>query len=190
MAQLPTLSTDDFPEKTNSDENGTLLETPYPGLNNSIHYDADEYNRLSGAVIAHRAAVNDLDGRVEALESGGSGGGSTEDWPVAFTNGSNVGAVTLVGATQRVDGDYVTLTGTLSVTPAVGGQVAVVNAVLPVVGDGSLVVGPASGFDYATGDVAKVATFVPSASTLSVVVDAETASEHMVGFSVQYKKAP
>lgn len=69
---LDPLSTTDFPTKTNSDENGEPLETPYPELDTGLYFDADEYNRLAGAVIAHRTTVLDLDDRVTEIEGEGA----------------------------------------------------------------------------------------------------------------------
>lgn len=71
MATLPVLGREDFPAKVNT-KNGVAQPTPLPGLDKSKFYDADEFNRLSGAVIDHRTAVINLDGRVGALEDVGA----------------------------------------------------------------------------------------------------------------------
>lgn len=123
--------------------------------------------------------------------------GSISSWAAETLAQSNTtGSILYTSCTQKVDGDYVTLTGTITLTPTTSGVVAKVLITPPVVPT-SAAMGTASAYEgaYHVGDVPTTAhcrisegTVLNPPGMLTVCVDSISPGTHYVGFSVTYPK--
>lgn len=108
-------------------------------------------------------------------------------WAAVFEAGSNVASFALLNATQRVEGDYVTLEGSLSITPLASGP-TMVAAPLPIADDAAGAAGVACCFSLTIGASSTGVAVLMGSPNLGVAIDALDASMHIASFSITYKK--
>lgn len=109
-------------------------------------------------------------------------------WAPTFTGDANVASVTVLNATQRTEGAYVTLSGSLSVTAVAAGP-AVVTAALPVTEGGAGAGGRGGCFNASSGAMTLSMPVILDPATLTVGLEASDAGAHIVSFDITYEAA-
>ena len=109
-------------------------------------------------------------------------------WAPTFSGDANVASVTVLNATQRTEGAYVTLSGSLSVTAVAAGP-ASVTAALPVTEGGAGAGGRGGCFNSSSGAMTLSMPVILDPATLTVGLEASDAGAHIVSFDITYEAA-
>src|SRR5690625_4450826 len=130
---------------------------------------------LPAAYASIMAAIQDLEDR------------KIRAWAPTFSAGTNAASVTVVQATKRSENGFVTLEGTVEITPTASGYTEV-TAPTPTTATAAGVFGPACAIDTTQPVQALAHSRLSLAAELSVAFDAASTNAHRVGFRVTYKE--
>src|SRR5690625_4771294 len=142
-------------------------ETPF---NDTVNVD------LPAAYVSIMAAIQDLEDR------------KIRAWAPTFSAGTKAASVTLVQATKRSENGFVTLEGTVEITPTASGYTEV-TAPTPTTATAAGVFGPACAIDTTQPVQALAHSRLSLAAELSGAFEAASTNAHRVGFRATYQEA-